>query len=368
MSGRKYSWNKHFGWTQKGKEFKGRRYEYLVKRKDRATRDSADKWLDRAAVSVNENGSAFLGLFKNNPKLRYCTTKALNCVQLQASTIPLTFRANSIFDPDASLGPQQTSADGYAEMSYAYNNYMVKAAKITVTYTATAPPPTEAGHVLNNQCMLYLNLRADLQQPATAEAAMTNGNCYYKIFQMPGMGTFTHTLTGWYHPARLFGSQADAKTADWNEFGAAMNANPQQQANWVIAVMTTDGSQFSIPLGAYARVEVDYYCIFKNPITRALGAPETAEAMIEEGQKLMQKAAQRMLDNGATLPDEVASYLGQDQDAEMPANPDEGDEDDEGPEGEPEEADLDSDAMLDSQVEEVACKLVKSMKQKLSKA
>lgn len=243
-------------------------------------------------------GNAFSGLYKPKTKLRYSTSKAFLLQGVSYQTFQ--FRANSIYDPDASVGIAQQAADGWAEMNFVYNNYMVKAAKIRVTMTQSMNATDEA-NVIANQMMFYLKIRGDdVKTEPNPASVMLNGNAVWKVYQPPAVGTFQTVLEGYYDPVRLLGPEANPKSADWSRFGSAMDDNPSEEANWIIGLATMDGSGVSATCSAKVQVEIDYYVQFSHPKSNVLTMTDTPDDMIRKGQEIVREAKERMEKRKAT--------------------------------------------------------------------
>jgi len=352
--------------SYRNKGFKGgSRYRNYGKRNWSGTSESggtirAHYQKSQGGRTTKPGNDPYTQMLKENQKMKFCCTKAMGMTGVPS--VYCQFRPNSIWDPDATIGTGQTTADGWTEMNNLYNKYMIKCAKIKVHFTLAMANPVESG-LLNNQMMVSLKLRDDTVSVDTADNIMLNGNAVWKVFQPPPVGTFECTLEGWYNPSRLFGPEADPKSALWDDYGSLFTDNPDRVCMWNIGLRTTDGGNTTAPILAYARVEITYYPIF-NEVKELAMLPNTdAQGMIEKGKQLVAAAKANI---AARLKREGKCPDGKDSaDTEDPTLQDYEDTPQVGMAVDDSEALLDSetDTEPQSQVEETVATLMQQVKQ-----
>lgn len=184
---------------------------------------------------------------KNNlVKMRYVDTITMNAGA--GATLKYYFRANSIFDPDASgVGHQPMSHD---QWSVFYNHYRVLGARIIVKFSGA-----EAGGPM--VCGVFLN--DDATAPTTYSEIMEQGRGKNRIMNDtggPGQGTVTLKYS-----AKKFHSAANIKDRD--DLKATFGNNPTEQAYFTLWVASMETS--TDPGNVLALVTIDYIVALEEP-------------------------------------------------------------------------------------------------------
>lgn len=151
--------------------------------------------------------------------MRYCDTLSIN-----PGTAPTAsryyFRANSIFDPDATgVGHQPLSHD---QWSLFFNHYRVYGSKITIKFSATnAAAPLVVGIFLNDdQATVSTNFNDIIEQ----------GRGRWKVVDDQG-GPSNKVLT-YKYSAKRFHNCTNVK--DRNDLKASFGTNPSEEAFFTV--------------------------------------------------------------------------------------------------------------------------------------
>jgi len=275
----------------------------------------------KGIFSVKRADTESTNILKTRVKMKYVEHCNVSIVANQPHTTQGShqIRANSIYDPNLAVGGD--TAMGWQVMDDYYYNYMVTAAKIEVQFTMNGlevDHPDAAG-----QFAFYLKLRHGdpAQAPAGSFSTLQlNGNAVWKIIPAPTPNmSVSHTLTGWYIPQRFFGPEADPRTAPWDKYGAAMNANPVTDGlntYWDYGLWHTDDVQVGQAVYCNALVTVTYWPIFMTPkdTVQGLASDEDlmklGESMVAKGvaQKHKKATKTKADENDAEL-DEITGQL-----------------------------------------------------------
>jgi len=294
--------NKKSGWVSK-KKYGGRKTTY-TKKKTYAKKTSSGNYKRRTyapkAKSVVFAGTETANLLKTKMKMKWVQQCNVSILAGRTHTLDGTFkiRANSIKAPNYIQGG--TSATGWPMMNSLYNYYMVTAAKIDVQFTMNGLP---AGHLdCNAQLAFYIKLREsppDLDVAGSFDTLTMNGNAVWKIFPAPTPSeSVSHTLTGWYIPQRLYGPEADPRTANWDKYGALMGGSPVPNGNpcmWQIGCWQTNNAALQGDVPVNAMVTVTYWPIFTSPKDTTQGF-RSDEGMLVMGEQLIADGARLLME------------------------------------------------------------------------
>lgn len=184
-------------------------------------------------------------------KMRYVDRQSINPgVSTMGGWI---YRANSINDPDYSgMGHQPL---GHDEWSNFYNHYVVIGSKISVKYVYSATNANE-GQAIG----VYLS--DDTSYPSDMNNLIEQGLGKYRVmgaasYSAPSAPTIVNKFS-----AKKFFNVTDIKD-NVGRLGAAFNANPQEQANYIIWVGALDPTS---DLGqTYILVTIDYIVAVMEP-------------------------------------------------------------------------------------------------------
>lgn len=163
-----------------------------------------------------------------------------------------SFRANSVYDPDATgIGDQPYS---YDQWSTFYPTWSVIGSKITVKLLSTSGSveiPSIIGVSLSNSATPPTGWSQDnlLEQP----------NVSWRL--IPGIGISNPLSCSMrYSPKKWWGI---GKITDNDELWGSTNSNPSYQTFFNVFVAAVDGSSNVTPL--YGMVTIDYLVLFRNP-------------------------------------------------------------------------------------------------------
>lgn len=166
-------------------------------------------------------------------------------------------------DPDYESVPTDYSAMGFVLYSTLYQHYLVKSAKITVTFTIPGFTTTQP---YQGALCLFLALRStDSSEDENFQKVTQNGLCRYRIFTL-GSNAQKYTLTGVYNPRRFF--QITDVNDNMMRLGSAMGSDPVEDAFWrcgVVRVANHNGDQPEIDMNIQMIVRVDYNVLCTEP-------------------------------------------------------------------------------------------------------
>lgn len=162
-----------------------------------------------------------------------------------------TYRANSIFDPDATGGGHQPI--GHDEWAAFYNKYVVIGSKITLSCVANSTTvPNIVGIMMSSQSSISATTMT-----AIVEQGLTN----YQLLQgavngLPILKSVTKSYS-----ARTWHNNKDPKDADAQE--ALFTADPADQVYFHVVVGSYDGSSDTASVTGF--LTIDYIVILKDP-------------------------------------------------------------------------------------------------------
>lgn len=198
-----------------------------------------------------------MGIFPKTvrARLKYATQCQINATQLAPSAY--VFRANSLYDPEVSVGGH--SAYAFDEIMRAYNKYRVISSKIKVWFINPA--------VSDQVCGYVTILRSD------------TGNMYAQfassdhILECPARGNVR--VVGQYQVAnQVMQAQSPINTHTYSQrkyfpgildqnFEAPYNDNPSKECFFEVTVFSL---ALNDPANLNFRVEIDYYAEFSEQI------------------------------------------------------------------------------------------------------
>lgn len=207
------------------------------------------------AVSIINNYQSSLAIpSAKYVKLKYCQILAIN--ETAAWDYVATFSLNSLYDPDYSLGGHQPM--GFDQWTTFYKNYIVNAAKITVS-TVNSHGSITAQRNPGFQAMWPCGINV--------AAAVTP---LQEVFEYQNV---TGTMIGYYagKPSKMQAYINIPKALgltkeqyDPEIYGAEVTANPSLRVNYAVQV-TGDVSNATTEVRATTMVEIEFYAKFYNP-------------------------------------------------------------------------------------------------------
>lgn len=225
------------------------------------------------------------------------------------------YRCNSIYDPDYQLAPSTYPA-GYAYYSGAYAKYLVRRAKITVTFIPQASTVGQSPDAF----LVGLRLTRKATAPNTLLQNLNvwkqDGLVKYKHFSVGGnMPMDPIVLTGSFDASRFW----NTKTPDYETYGSEFGNNPAEICLWEILVCDVDGSTLTgsgtLPFNVAVRIE--YYASFSEPlespmaqITKSMSPADAAATLAKFHADRAREAASkgRMESNGGKSPEFGKDY------------------------------------------------------------
>ena len=192
--------------------------------------------------------------FRETVKLRYNEYVTFNPTGPIAT---LQFSANSLYDPNASLGGHQPFM--YDKMADNYNHYLVLGSKITVTFWTE-----DAAGIYG--AIAGIKLADDLYIAPTGgvQTVIEHGPKYSTWRFLRTNANDNHnpvTVTKTFSAKKFFGIK-DIKD-NRGEMGAAINANPTESAYFILFASHPDQST-DLPI-IHANVTIDYIANFSEP-------------------------------------------------------------------------------------------------------
>lgn len=222
-----------------------RKYNKSRRRRRRRSRRSM-------AVKYQNQKIPRLALFGNSRSARFKYTFVGQIVLGVGIPLPLSFRANSPWDPFVGLGAG--SARGWQQVSPLFDRYTVLGSKATVTFLHNQL--SIVGHPVVN----YIELSTD---PTTAlldpRDAIESRHVSYASWA-PGQGARGCKLSRTFS-ARNFYTKADV--LDCVELGADMDQNPAEQAFYNISFSPTHAAEVT-PCDVI--VEISYFVVLSDPV------------------------------------------------------------------------------------------------------
>lgn len=185
---------------------------------------------------------------KNRVQLRY-VSNFLMIDSIGGVMKTHTFRANSIFDPDATLAGHQPL--GHDTWNLWYNHYRVVESRITVAYHSYQQVANQVPAVSG------LYLADDQTIPATWTTLAESGRGSYRL--EGNLNTETLQLGTKYTQSGFFKGQGKNQS----QLGAAMGSNPAEQAFFVVWVQSADESAVVASRSYVATI--DYIVEFSEP-------------------------------------------------------------------------------------------------------
>lgn len=167
------------------------------------------------------------------------------------------YRANSIFDPDQSLGG--TTALGYTQWNAFYNHYLVYRSRIKIEATGSDNSATGAVIVW---CALQ---DSDTTTPTTVPMILAQPYCSHKVLNgFAGIGKASIFNR---FDARAFFSARNVRDQQVR-LGAAFGQNPSEDAMFSIGVQTMSGTAVgNCKISVLVSIEYDTLFTEPNPMT-----------------------------------------------------------------------------------------------------
>lgn len=196
----------------------------------------------------------YLAGFPKQMKMRH---RYVDSISLDATaTTPAIhrFRCNSVFDPDYSgTGHQPLYRDVMAGI---YNHYVVTGAKITVKFTNAA---TSANYQTASVCGVYIDDNSTDHTTFTSLIENRRGNNKV-ISQAATRGGDSVVCRQKWSAKKFFGVE-DVKD-NISRLGAAVAANPTEDAYFVVFTQGLDPTAVDNPLPVVALIEIEYATIW----------------------------------------------------------------------------------------------------------
>jgi len=202
-----------------------------------------------AATTVARQGGQ-VSAFANQQRvtLNYCEVVKITTTGTGLGG-EVKFRANSIFDPNYSVGGHQPM--GHDEWQAAYQHYRV----VGSTISANVAPSS----AVVDPMVFYVELSSTSAVSIDASTAIERGRAAYKIMANDG-DTPAKPLINSYDAVKFFGSQAAGGDANKAQFGA----NPAEDVYFNVAVdpMSTGSTIRDF----FVLVNIKYDCILTEPV------------------------------------------------------------------------------------------------------
>lgn len=214
------------------------------------------KTFDRTA---NKKYGAPTTLSMARPENKRVTMRYIDWFDMNASTTTgavQTFRANSLFDPDATgTGHQPYGRDTWATM---FNHYTVINSKIQIqgfnsNTTAQYGSPVTICLSLDDTALAAAVCPGGVYRPEA-------GNCVYQLADTGNVGRNLLRLKKGFSAKDFF---SKGNPEDNSQCGAAFGASPTEQAYFNIQVTSNDGGD---PATMQFLCTIDYDCILSEPL------------------------------------------------------------------------------------------------------
>lgn len=165
-----------------------------------------------------------------------------------------TYRANSIYDPQTTIGGHQPL--GYDQWSAFYNHYVVIGSKIRATFASkTSSPATDGFNIIG------INLQDDITYTADLFHMMEQGLTKYNKQSVHTNAQKVRSVTKGYSAKKFFNISNVLSGA--GRYGASIGSNPTEEAFFVVFV----GNVNSVidPEPVTVLVEIEYLVVWREP-------------------------------------------------------------------------------------------------------
>lgn len=169
------------------------------------------------------------------------------------------FRANSVYDPDYSVGVGSRTAQFYDQMRTMYYKSCVLGAKITVHFSTQSTTATSSPNVV------ALKLDNDVTYTSDLTELLQQGNITYRTLDV-SQGKGSCTLKKYFSHRREKGSDPTVDTDSCSNG----NANPNHL--FYLHVMTCAQDETTNTADVYALVTIDYIVKWSEPIDISQGS------------------------------------------------------------------------------------------------
>lgn len=192
----------------------------------------------------------------NIPRVQHMRYVVPASLSSDGSAVHLQYRANSIFDPEYSLGGH--SCMRLDQMKLFYARYVVVGSKISVRYIGqySNSPSFPA-------CTLTLYLDDDDTPPSDPLVMIENGKCKYKMLTT-SVNDQKFSLVHKFSAKKFFNV---TNVKDNEQIGALCTANPDNQAYFTLTLKPLDGTSEA---AVKVLVTIDYLVVFQEPVDLAI--------------------------------------------------------------------------------------------------
>ena len=230
-------------------------------------------------------------------KLKYVDNN-LNFINIKAvgQCGKRTFRLNSCYDPDLSLG--NYGCYGYNEWASFYNKYRVRASKIKVRFTQKIES-TGVGEVKRYRCTV---LPSDLDLPSVTQQyvrglAMAPYSKTTEVSTFVGSRT-SATVQNYMTVNKFEGSKCPEYDITYaaNTYGNGADQTPKNQTYWIIVANCVDGNLTNdYQLGC--QVEITYYVEFycRKDLGPSISGPEGPTAIDDTAPNLTNESLDNII-------------------------------------------------------------------------
>lgn len=167
-----------------------------------------------------------------------------------------TFRLNSIFDPNYSVGGHNPI--GYDEWFLFYNSYLVMWTDWHISFQLY----TNTG-ATNSMVVGAFPSNTTTFPGSSVQSAVENGRGSYRILQVLGTNSDSQKSIRGSWAAKDWFNVSDLRD-NWGEIGAAWDTNPTEEAYLFVYSGTSNGTAPATQPGISATVTLDYYVLLSD--------------------------------------------------------------------------------------------------------
>lgn len=184
-------------------------------------------------------------------KLKYSEAFTINPVVAGAGVYP--FRANSVYDPNASAGGHQ--AHGFDTLMTIYQHYTVIASKIT--FRVAIPANNSQPFILG----IHLDDEGTLTEGGNVTALMEQPRTNRKLISNPPSATGKELQISHKFSAKKFFGVKSIVAID--EYEGNVSSNPQEEAYFMPFIAPLDATSDLAAYNCFA--EIEYVVVFTEP-------------------------------------------------------------------------------------------------------
>lgn len=218
------------------------KYKYTKRKNDRKPKNEAPKRKFKAIKNYGITAEPFPRVLKTTMKYALVNSLSTNAF---STAVSQTFRLNSIWDPDFTLGGN--TVVGHNVMSSIYGRYLVTGAKVNIRFYDPSSDAVRVG------CRLRINgtnptsgqtMTALVEQPLTYQSGLANSGRQVKVFNL------------WVPAWRLLGVSKLEYMANTTKYSSPMNGDPAED-KCLLDIFAVEGTNVSRSV-AYA-IKIVYY-------------------------------------------------------------------------------------------------------------